>query len=80
MDSFFTRYRNLLVLLAFLLVQIMGLAVQVRRTPGGTEPSMPQDHAAVRLIRLWAESLVAPSEKLVHYSKLGVARPLAGLH
>ena len=35
MESFFVRYRNLLVLLAILLVQIIGLAVQVRRTAGG---------------------------------------------
>jgi len=32
MESFFTRYRNLVVLLALLTVQIIGLAVQVRRT------------------------------------------------
>ena len=39
MESFFTRYRNLLVLLAILMVQIMGLAVQVRRTG-----ERPQNH------------------------------------
>jgi len=38
MESFFTRYRSLVVLLAFLMVQIMGLAVQVRRT------RRPQNH------------------------------------
>ena len=37
MESFFTRYRNLLVLLAMLLAQIVGLAVQVRRTSDGTQ-------------------------------------------
>ena len=35
MESFFVRYRNLLVLLALLLAQIIGLAVQVRRTDTG---------------------------------------------
>jgi len=35
MDSFFDRYRNLLVLLALLLAQIIGLAMQVRRTSEG---------------------------------------------
>ncbi len=72
MESFFTRYRSLVVLLAILMVQIMGLAVQVRRNPGGRRTIDSTDPAAVRLIRLWAESLVSPSEKLVHYSKLGV--------
>ena len=31
MESFFIRYRNLVVLLAILVAQIAGLAVQVRR-------------------------------------------------
>ncbi len=35
MESFFTRYRNLIVLLTILMVQIIGLAVQVRRTDEG---------------------------------------------
>ena len=35
MESFFIRYRNLVVLLAILLAQIIGLAVQVRRTGDG---------------------------------------------
>ncbi len=39
MESFLFRYRNLLVLLTLLLVQIIGLAVQVRRIePGRQEP------------------------------------------
>ena len=36
MESFFVRYRNLLVLLALLVAQILGLAMQVRRTAAGT--------------------------------------------
>ena len=32
MESFFSRYRNLVVLLAALLLQVIGLAVQVRKT------------------------------------------------
>jgi len=35
MESFFSRYRNLLVLLVVLLAQIIGLAVQVRHTDSG---------------------------------------------
>lgn len=35
MESFFVRYRNLVVLLAVLVAQIVGLAMQVRRTAAG---------------------------------------------
>ncbi len=71
MDSFFTRYRNLLVLLAILLAQIIGLAVQVRRTDSGRNSLDPQDAAGVRLIRLWADTVVTPPEQVFHASKLG---------
>ncbi len=70
MESFFTRYRNLIVLLAVLMVQIIGLAVQVRRTTEGAVTVDTRDPAGVRLIRLWAESVVAPPEKAFHYAKL----------
>jgi rod shape-determining protein MreC len=73
MESFFTRYRSLVVLLAILMVQIMGLALQVRRTPDGRRTVDSTDPGSVRLLRLWAEGLVSPSEKLVQYSKLGVS-------
>ncbi len=71
MESFFLRYRNLLVLLALLLAQIIGLAVQVRRTGDGRSTLDPGDGAGVRLIRLWANALVSPPEKLIHSSSLG---------
>jgi rod shape-determining protein MreC len=71
MESFFTRYRNLLVLLAVLVAQIIGLAVQVRRTDAGRSTLDAQDGPGVRLIRYWAESVVAPPERLIHNSKLG---------
>jgi rod shape-determining protein MreC len=70
MDSFFTRYRNLLVLLAILMAQIVGLAVQVRRTDEGRSTVDPRDSPGVRLIRLWAEALVAPPERGIHGSKM----------
>ncbi|MGO9319134.1 MAG: rod shape-determining protein MreC [Terracidiphilus sp.] len=73
MDSFFTRYRNLLVLLAFLLAQIIGLAVQVRRTDSGRNTLDPRDPTGVRLIRLWADAVVTPPEQIFHSTKLGVA-------
>jgi rod shape-determining protein MreC len=71
MDSFFVRYRNLLVLLALLLAQIIGLAVQVRRTDSGRNMLDPQDAPSVRLIRLWADAVVTPPEQVFHISKLG---------
>ena len=70
MESFFTRYRNLIVLLAILLVQIVGLAVQVRRTDEGRRTFDPKDPAGVRLIRLWAEGLVAPPERGIQGAKM----------
>ena len=72
MESFFIRYRNLLVLLAILLAQIVGLAVQVRHTSAGRNILDPQDGPGVRLIRLWANAAVSPPERLIHNSKLGV--------
>jgi rod shape-determining protein MreC len=71
MESFFLRYRNLLALLAILLAQIVGLAVQVRRTDAGRNTLDPQDGSGVRLIRLWANVLVSPPERVIHSSKLG---------
>jgi len=72
MESFFVRYRNLLVLLAILLVQIIGLAMQVRRTGEGRSTLETTDSSGVRLIRLWANALVSPPERLIHSSNLGV--------
>ncbi|MGA2671664.1 MAG: rod shape-determining protein MreC [Terracidiphilus sp.] len=72
MESFFIRYRNLLVLLAILLAQIVGLAVQVRHTDAGRNTLDPRDGPGVRLIRLWANALVSPPERLIHGSKLGI--------
>ena len=71
MESFFSRYRNLLVLLAILLAQIIGLAMQVRRTGGGQSTLDPGDGSGVRLIRLWANELVSPPERLIHATSLG---------
>jgi rod shape-determining protein MreC len=72
MESFFVRYRNLLVLLLLLIVQIIGLAVQVRRNAGGKNVYDPADSSGVRLIRLWANAAVSPPERAVQTSKTGV--------
>ena len=50
------RYRNLIVLVGVLFAQVLGLAVQVRRTT---------DSEPTRLIRIWAVGAVAPLEKVL---------------
>lgn len=62
MESFFSRYRNALVLIAVLLAQVIGLAVQVRR-PDQDSP----DKGSVRLIRSWVVNSVTPPERFFHW-------------
>ena len=69
MESFFVRYRNLLVLLVLLLAQIIGLAMQVRRTATGRMTFDTGDGSGVRLIRLWANAVVSPPERALQTSK-----------
>jgi len=71
MESFFSRYRNLLVLLAVLVAQIVGLAVQVRRVDSGRSTLDTADGSGVRLIRMWSNALITPPERIIHSSKLG---------
>jgi rod shape-determining protein MreC len=59
MDSFFTRYKNSLVLIAVLLAQTIGLAIQVRRPVESDTP----DARSVLLLRYWAVSAVTPFER-----------------
>src|SRR5579871_1890098 len=71
MESFFSRYRNLIVLLAVVLGQMIGLAVQVRKTAPVTGPVGPQgepDGRGVRLIRIWAQYSVMPFEQGFHWT------------
>ena len=72
MESFLSRYRNLVVLLAILVGQIAWLAMQVRRTSAGAGSLDADDASSVRLIRLWANALISPPEKLIHGTKLGI--------
>ncbi|MGO9438809.1 MAG: rod shape-determining protein MreC [Terracidiphilus sp.] len=66
MESLFERYRNLFVLLVMLLLQIVGLAMQVHRGDTGHMSLDPHDSGGVRLIRLWANAAVSPPERLFH--------------
>ena len=68
MESFLSRFKNPLVLIAILLVQSIALATQVRRA---TDPLRP-DGQHVRLVRLWANALVSPLEKLSAFSGHGL--------
>ena len=79
MESFFSRYRNLIVLLAVLLGQVIGLAVQVSKPAvpvngpigkaGGAET---KDGRNVRVIRLWAAGMVLPFERALHGAGEGI--------
>ena len=72
MEPFFIRYRNLIVLMLLLVVQIIGLAMQVRRGVTGRTTYDAPDSSGVRLIRLWANWVVSPPERAVEHSKTGV--------
>jgi rod shape-determining protein MreC len=58
MESFLSRYRNPLVLLAIVLAQLLGLAVQVRR------PNPGKDGEQTRLIRYWVVTAFSPFERV----------------
>jgi rod shape-determining protein MreC len=64
MDNLLTRHRNVSILVAVLFAQILGLAVQVKRS-GQTEET--------RLIRVWAVSAISPFEKAVVWTREGIS-------
>jgi rod shape-determining protein MreC len=72
MESFLSRYRNLVVLLAILVAQLAGLAMQVTRTSAGHNTIDADDPRGVRLIRLWANAVISPPERMIHGTKLAV--------
>lgn len=68
MDSFFPRFKNALVLVLLLLVQAVGLAVQIRRPVESGAP----DGRNVTLARSWAVGVVSPIERVVNFVGGGV--------
>ena len=72
MESFIVRYRNLLVLLALLVAQILGLAMQVRRTRTALPGEEPGDGRSVMLLRLWANGVVYWPERILHGTGQGI--------
>jgi rod shape-determining protein MreC len=65
MESVLGRYRNLIILVAVLFLQVLGLAIQVK---------LPADKAQqdTRLIRIWAIDIITPFERAVVWMQHGV--------
>jgi rod shape-determining protein MreC len=63
MENLITRYRNVSILAVILFVQVLGLAVQVKRS--GADES-------TRLIRLWTINTVTPLEKAIVWCQGGL--------
>src|SRR5258708_13357416 len=59
MESFFSRYKNPLVLVAVLFVQVIALATQIKRP---LNPRVPNS-GSTSLARKWAATAFAPVEK-----------------
>ncbi|MHB1023132.1 MAG: rod shape-determining protein MreC [Acidobacteriaceae bacterium] len=68
MESFFSRYKNALVLIAILLAQVIGLGVQIRRP----QAQGRGDSSEVRLMRYWIVSAVSPFERVFLFVGQGV--------
>lgn len=62
MESVFGRYRNLTILVGVLFLQVLGLAVQVKR---GVEAGN------TRLIRIWAVDTITPFERALVWAQTG---------
>jgi rod shape-determining protein MreC len=60
MESFLGRYRNLTILVGVLFLQVLGLAMQVKRSG---------DSENTRLIRVWAVDAVTPFERLLVWAQ-----------
>src|SRR2546425_7190396 len=64
MENLITRYRNVTILAAVLFAQVLGLAVQVKRS---------SEDQSSRLIRVWAVNAVTPAEKVIIWFQSGVS-------
>src|SRR5690242_5187348 len=60
MENFFARYKNPLVLMAVLFIQVVALATQVKRP----ENSKAASSGGTRLIRVWTITAFTPIEKM----------------
>ncbi|MGA1986539.1 MAG: rod shape-determining protein MreC [Candidatus Sulfotelmatobacter sp.] len=64
MESVLGRYRNLIILVGVLFLQVLGLATQVKRG-GGNDPE------STRLIRIWAVGAITPFERALVWGQNG---------
>ena len=71
MDSFFVRFKNSLVLIAIMVVQVVALALQVPRASGDL-PGSHADGRKISTLRYWAVAVVSPFERLTHGSSLSL--------
>jgi rod shape-determining protein MreC len=62
MESVLGRYRNLIILVGVLFLQVLGLAVQVKRSG---------DPENTRLIRIWAVDAITPFERALVWVQTG---------
>lgn len=62
METLISRYRNVTILAVMLFLQVLGLAVQVKRGGGGE---------STRLIRSWTVGAIAPLEKAIIWAQGG---------
>jgi rod shape-determining protein MreC len=62
MDFLLGRYRNLIILVGVLFLQVLGLAVQVKRSG---------DAENTRLIRIWAVDAITPMERVLIWAQNG---------
>jgi rod shape-determining protein MreC len=62
METLISRYRNVTILAVMLFLQVLGLAVQVKRGGGGE---------STRLIRSWTVGAIAPLEKGIIWAQGG---------
>jgi rod shape-determining protein MreC len=72
MESFFSRFKNSLVLIAIVLAQVIALAVQVQQPTRGFNPGEAADGHHVALLRRWITATVTPFERLSHWTSLRV--------
>jgi rod shape-determining protein MreC len=64
METVLGRYRNLTILVGVLFLQVLGLAVQVKRSG---------DASSTRLIRVWAVDLITPFERGLVWAQNGTS-------
>jgi rod shape-determining protein MreC len=65
MESVLGRYRNLIILVGVLFLQVLGLATQVKRGGNGNDPEN------TRLIRVWAVGAITPFERILVWAQNG---------